>query len=101
MNKTSLLALLLVSGALTTPAYANFFHNPYTGINLNVGSAPNPTPADIRENRLPVVTQDDSSVTPPVADAGSAATKPSAPVAQTQTQPASGAKTVASANQSR
>ncbi len=99
MNKTSLLALLLVSGALATPAYANFFHNPYTGINLNVGSAPNPTPADIRENRLPVVTQDNSSATPPVADAGKAA--PGAPVAQTQTQPVSGAKTVASANQSR
>ncbi len=98
MYRKALLALLLVSGALATPAYANYFHNPFTGINLNVGSAPNPTPADIRENRLPVVTQDDSTAVPPTADAGKPATQPGTPVVQNQAQPASGDKTVASAS---
>jgi hypothetical protein len=47
--------LLLLSAVFVTPAYANFISNPALGINLNVGSAPNPTPNDIRENRKPVL----------------------------------------------
>ena len=47
--------LLLLSAALITPAYANYFANPQTGVNLNIGSAPNPTPKDIRDNGTPVV----------------------------------------------
>jgi hypothetical protein len=39
---------LLLSAACFGPAYANYFHNPVTNTNLNVGSAPNPTPADLR-----------------------------------------------------
>jgi hypothetical protein len=39
---------LLFSAALCMPAYANYFHNPITHMNLNIGSAPNPTPADLR-----------------------------------------------------
>ena len=96
MNRKTALALLLVSAAAATPAYANFFHNPFTGINLNIGSAPNPTPADVREDRLPIVTQDDSKPAP-VADAVKANAKPGAPVAQNQTQPAGQAEAVASA----
>jgi hypothetical protein len=99
MNGKTVLALLLVSGALATPAYANYFHNPYTGINLNVGSAPNPTPADIREGRLPVVTQDNSTATP-VADAGKAGVQPNAPVAH-QATPVSGSGAVPAAFESR
>jgi outer membrane protein OmpA-like peptidoglycan-associated protein len=41
------LSLLVLSVALATPASAqSYFANPLTGQNLNVGSAPNPTPAD-------------------------------------------------------
>ena len=47
--KTALLSLLLISTAVcTTPASANYFANPRLGVNLNIGSAPNPKPADIR-----------------------------------------------------
>lgn len=40
------LSLLLLAAVLATPASANYFSNPVWGLNLNVGSAPNPTPAD-------------------------------------------------------
>ena len=96
MNRKTVLALLLVSGAIATPAHANFFHNPFTGINLNIGSAPNPTPEDIRLERLPAVTQDDSAPTPPVAQATKPDTKTTAPVAQNQTDQ-TGVSAVASA----
>lgn len=101
MKTTRILALLLVSGALATPAYANWFHNPAIGINLNIGSAPNPTPEDLRAERLPVITQDDAATPPVTADAVKPATQPAAPVAQNQTQPASGTPSVAVASESR
>jgi outer membrane protein OmpA-like peptidoglycan-associated protein len=45
MNKT-LISLLLVSAAIcVTPASANWFSDARTGVNLNIGSAPNPKPA--------------------------------------------------------
>src|SRR4051812_25368607 len=63
MMKTKfILPLLLVTVAFACPASANWFHNPHQNINRNVGSAPNPTPADLREMRLPVVTQDGAPV---------------------------------------
>ena len=98
MSKKSLMALLLVSGALATPAYANYFSNPYTGVTLNIGSAPNPTPADVRVGHLPAITQDDSS-----APAATAAAKPenAAPVTQNPPPAASGATLVPAAAQSR
>jgi len=40
------LILLALSAALATPASANFFFNPQWGLSLNVGSAPNPQPAN-------------------------------------------------------
>jgi hypothetical protein len=61
MKTKLMLPLLFVSAAFIMPASANWFHNPYTGVNLNVGSAPNPTPADIREDRLPIVTKDEGN----------------------------------------
>jgi hypothetical protein len=68
MMKTRLiLPVLLVAAAFGTPASANWFHNPIQGINRNIGSAPNPTPADIREGRLPIAAQNDQADPGPVA----------------------------------
>src|SRR5256885_621981 len=61
MKTKWILPLLFASAAFITPASSNWFHNPYEGINRNVGSAPNPTPADIREDRLPIVTKDEDN----------------------------------------
>jgi len=57
-----ILPVLLVAAAFTSPASANWFHNPQLNINLNIGSAPNPTPADLREMRKPLVVQDGAPV---------------------------------------
>ena len=43
----------LLSVALATPAYANWFHDRDQNIRFNLGSAPNPTPQDLRERRSP------------------------------------------------
>ena len=43
-----MMVLLLLSAVFITPASANWFSNPKTNTMLNVGSAPNPTPADLR-----------------------------------------------------
>jgi hypothetical protein len=43
--------LLFASGSVT-PAAANWFSNPYLGISQNIGSAPNPTPEQIRQGLL-------------------------------------------------
>jgi hypothetical protein len=51
------LSALLLSAAFATPTLANYFHNPSTNLNWNIGSAPSPTPRDISENRQPRVTQ--------------------------------------------
>jgi hypothetical protein len=55
MKTKMTLSVLLLSAVCATPAFANYFYNPYSNINLNVGSAPSPTPRDIRENRLPQI----------------------------------------------
>ena len=44
----TMMSLLLLSAVFITPASANWFSNPKTNTMLNVGSAPNPTPADLR-----------------------------------------------------
>ena len=47
--KNTFRSLLLLSAVIcVTPASANYFSNPAQGTNLNIGSAPNPTPADLR-----------------------------------------------------
>ena len=45
MNKTLISLLLLSAAVCITPASANYFSNARLGVNLNVGSAPNPKPA--------------------------------------------------------
>jgi len=47
-KKMTLTALLLLSAVMVTPASANWFSRPDLGVQLNVGSAPNPTPNDLR-----------------------------------------------------
>ena len=46
--RKAILPLLLLSAVCVTPASANWFSNPRLGVNLNIGSAPNPKPADLR-----------------------------------------------------
>ena len=46
--RNAFLSLLLLSAVCATPASANWFSNPQLGVNLNIGSAPNPKPADLR-----------------------------------------------------
>ena len=58
MKTKFVLPLILVTSAFaTTTSAGNWFHNPQQNINRNIGSAPTHTPADIREMRLPMVTQ--------------------------------------------
>jgi outer membrane protein OmpA-like peptidoglycan-associated protein len=52
MKKTILSLLLLSAAIAVTPASANYFSNPRIGMNLNVGSAPNPKPADLRTTEI-------------------------------------------------
>ena len=62
MKTNFILPVLLAAAAFTSPASANWFHNPQLNINLNIGSAPNPTPADLREMRKPLVADADAPV---------------------------------------
>jgi PRC-barrel domain len=48
MKKTTLATVLLLSAMMAAPASANWFFRPDVGVSLNVGSAPNPTPNDLR-----------------------------------------------------
>jgi len=47
-TKTLMLSLLLASAVGATPTFANWFSNPSTNTTLNVGSAPSPTPQQLR-----------------------------------------------------
>ena len=44
----TMMSLLLLSAVFITPASANWFSNPKTNTMLNIGSAANPTSADLR-----------------------------------------------------
>ena len=57
MRSKMTLSVLFLSAASATPTLGNYFHNPSTNLNWNIGSAPSPTPLDIRENRQPRVAQ--------------------------------------------
>jgi len=58
--KSRVLPVVLIASALfATPSLANWFSNPYLNINRNIGSAPGPTPEDIRSMRLPLVVEND------------------------------------------
>ena len=50
--KTTILPLALLSEAMATPVYGNWFNDPVQNIKRNVGSAPNPTPQDLGQNRF-------------------------------------------------
>ena len=79
-----ILPAVLVAAAIASPASANWFSNPQWGINRFVGSAPNPTPRDIREMRQPTVTED--------ADAEAATQTANNQAQKPQPQQANGAK---------
>ena len=55
--KTTMLLPLVLSAAFATAAEANYFSNPRLNIHSNVGSAPSPRPVDIRENRMPRISE--------------------------------------------
>lgn len=55
------ISILFLSAAFAAPASANYFSNPVRNTQLNVGSAPNPTVRDIRENRMPVAVSSQSA----------------------------------------
>jgi len=56
--KAIVLTGLFLVPALATTADANWFSNPTVNIDLNLGSAPNPTPDDILTERVPVLVRD-------------------------------------------
>lgn len=58
MKTRILLPVLLLSAVFVSPASANWFANPAWGINLHIGSAPSPTPDDIRAERQPMLVRD-------------------------------------------
>ena len=58
MKPHILVSALLLSAVFVSPASANWFSNPEININLNIGSAPNPTPGDVRGERQPMLVRD-------------------------------------------
>jgi hypothetical protein len=58
MKTRILLPVLLLPAVFVSPASANWFSNPEVNINLNLGSAPNPTPDDVRTDRQPMLVRD-------------------------------------------
>ena len=52
LMKTMYLPLFFLT-VIATTADANYFSNPRTNVNFSVGSAPNPTPRDVRLNHQP------------------------------------------------
>ena len=58
MKARLLLSLLFLSALSVSPASANWFSNPNWNINLNIGSAPNPTPDDIQAGTRPMLVKD-------------------------------------------
>jgi len=72
-NTKATFSLLILSAVLATPASGNWFANPRTGLNLNIGSAPNPVPGE----RIAF-----AEVAPPIAPAPPPAPYVPPPVAQ-------------------
>ena len=88
MKTRMTLSVLLLSAASATPAFANYFSNPRANINLNIGSAPSPTPRDIREHRLPQVVQAAASDANVAADDPAGTTRTPAVIDQATAQAA-------------
>jgi hypothetical protein len=91
MRAKMILSVLSLSAACASPTLANYFHNPSTNLNWNIGSAPSPTPRDISENRQPRVSQvapSDGNFTaedtPKNADKGAASDHPPAQSGETK-----------------
>jgi hypothetical protein len=101
--KKALLVMLLAAGAFVSPAQANYFSNPYTGVTLNIGSAPNPTPADIRVDRLPQIVDEQPGFVLSFLRSlfGMPDTQTANADPASQTQPPSGGALVPAASQSR
>jgi hypothetical protein len=51
-------SLLILTVCVATPVSANWFANPALGINLHVGTAPSPTPEDVRSGKRPMLVRD-------------------------------------------
>ena len=58
MRAYLILTGLIVASVAASPASANWFSNPNIDINLNIGSAPNPTPDDVLVERQPMLVRD-------------------------------------------
>src|SRR5438067_13235918 len=58
MRAYLILTGLIVASVIAAPASANWFSNPNIDINLNIGSAPNPTPDDVLVERVPMLVRD-------------------------------------------
>jgi len=58
MSKTVFLVALFLASVVASTASANWFSNTFININLNLGSAPNPTPSDILADRVPLLVRD-------------------------------------------
>lgn len=58
MKTRILLPVLLLSAVFVSPASANWFVNSGWNIQMFIGSAPNPTPEDIRAGKQPTLVQD-------------------------------------------
>jgi hypothetical protein len=58
MKTRILLPMLLLSAVFVSPGSANWFASPKLGINLNIGSAPSPTPDDVSTGRQPMLVRD-------------------------------------------
>lgn len=67
MRKT-IVPLLLLSAVIATPAAANYFSNPRAGVNLNIGSAPNPIPHVRIVQAEPVPAPPPPAPPPPIAE---------------------------------
>ena len=74
MKIRALVPLALLSASMIAPASANWFSNPRLGINRNIGSAPSPTPQQVRQaQQPPFVMLDERTQPPSVAAAGAQA----------------------------
>src|SRR5579864_5789659 len=85
--KKAILSVLLLSAVCASPASANYFSNPRTGVTLNIGSAPNPTPSELRllgESRIVA----ENVYTPPPAVVAAAPPPPPAPYVEPYVAPA-------------
>jgi hypothetical protein len=78
--KFKIIVPVLLAAFAITPASANWFANQKLGINRNVGSAPSPTPEQVRANRQPPFVLQEQANPVSVAAAGQTQQTPPQPV---------------------